>query len=104
MAAGRQSRGSGRGLDPRLVRSRRSLRGRRWRSGATKVGSSSIFGSMINVEVVEAARRAVMPEPGRVGRDAGATKQAGDALNIAGRHIGFYAVGTETGNGASDKN
>src|SRR3984893_19213713 len=66
--------------------------------------STSIFGGVVDGEIIEVPRGAVMPETGSIGGHAGAIEEAGDPLHIALRHLFLDAVGAEAGDSASHKN
>src|SRR5277367_1002324 len=67
------------------------------------LSASSVGGGMVDMEMVELARRAVMPETRRVGRDAGACQQRGDPRDQIRGHRLLDAIGAQAGDRAGDE-
>src|SRR5271157_2796637 len=65
--------------------------------------SSSIFGGVVDVEVIEPPCRPVTPEPRRVGGDLGIAEKGGDMPDIVLRHLFLDTVGAEAGDSAGYK-
>src|SRR6266436_5702362 len=58
---------------------------------------------MVDMEVIEAPRRAVTPETSRIASNASTIEEGRNALDIARSHLLFDAVGAEAGDSAGDK-
>src|SRR6185437_15904214 len=92
------------------VGSRRSPRGRTWPTRAAPDASRcrsppkcpSVRAEVVDVEVVEPARRSIPPKLGRIGIvDPGRVQQRADLGHVLVAHLLLLAIGSETGDAAT---